>query len=416
MSELKSHRVLGVGLVGLGGAAVNMLPSFERSSGFAIVAAADADREVLERFGQDYPGVDIFSSVERLATSPRVDLVYVGTPTRLHGEHARAALERGKHVLVEKPMAVTFDEADAMIALAERNGVLLGVNVKHSFEPRILKLRALVRSGELGALRMVHNWRYVDWLYRPRSRAEKTPGRGSGILWRQGPHQFDLIRTICGGLLRSVRGAAAVFDRERPVPGAYAAFFECENGIAGTVICSGYDHFSSRQLVAGFAPITAPDRYAPARRALDERRNDPNWEENEAEAERYGGRETARRGANSGPSSGWLLAGPLIASFDRGDVRLTRTGLIVDGDEMQWEIPVLSDRDGRDGRLASYYRAVVDRQPLAADGRWGKATQEVVEAIERSAQTRTEIMLRYQVPVVDVDESAGLLLGRTLDD
>ena len=205
MGGSKSHRVLGVGLVGLGGAAVNMLASFERSAGFSIVAAADTDADVLRRFARDYPGVESFATIELLAASPRVDLVYISisTPTRLHGEHARIALDRGKHVLVEKPMAVTFEEADAMIALAERNRVLLGVNVKHSFEPRIVKLRALVRSNELGALRMVHNWRFVDWLYRPRSRAEKTPGWGSGILWRQGPHQFDLLRTICGGMFRA---------------------------------------------------------------------------------------------------------------------------------------------------------------------------------------------------------------------
>ena len=101
--------------------------------------------------------------------------------------------------------------------------MLLGVNVKHSFEPRVLKLRALAQSGELGRLRMIHSWRYVDWLYRPRTRDELTPGWGAGILWRQGPHHFDFLRTIGGGMLRSVRGNCQILDPARRVTGAYTA-------------------------------------------------------------------------------------------------------------------------------------------------------------------------------------------------
>jgi predicted dehydrogenase len=404
MSDAQQRRVLGIGIVGIGGAAVNMLPAFARNPDFTIAAAADIDADVLARFARDYPGAATFPSVAELCACPAVDLVYIGTPTRLHAEHAGTALAAHKHVLIEKPMAVTLAEADAMIAAAERHGVLLGVNVKHSFEPRVLKLRALAQSGELGRLRMVHSWRYVDWLYRPRTRDELTPGWGAGILWRQGPHHFDFLRTIGGGLLRSVRGNCQILDPARRVTGAYTAYLEFADGLVCTAVCSGYDHFNSRDYVRGFRgdlPFAAAGQHARARRTLEAHAADPNWEDTAAAGERYGGASDDRTAADiNALSSGWLLSGPLVASFERADVRFSAAGLIIDGDREQWEIPLKNQGDGRDGRLKTFHRAIVEGAALPADGRWGKATQEVLVALERSAETHAEIPLTHQTPFI----------------
>ncbi len=396
---------LGLGIVGLGGAAVNMLPSFRRSPHFRIKAAADSDGAILDRFGHDHPDAETYLDVEHLCADPNVDLVYIATPNHIHSQHALMALGNGKHVLIEKPMAVTLEDADEMIATAERNGALLGVNVKHSFEPRIQKIRALARSGELGQLRMIHSWRFVDWLYRPRTSDELTPGWGNGLLWRQGPHQFDIIRTIGGGMLKSVRGMAGVWDPARRVPGAYTVFFEFEGGVAGTAVCSSYDHFDSRALVYGFdgaAPLAAPGSHGRARQELKSHADSAQWETIAATQERYGGaRRSTQASKSPGQSGGWILGGPLIASFDGGDVRLSVAGLIVDGDDKQWEITFDQDGDGRDGRLNSFYEAIANGKPLAADGRWGKATQEVLVAVEQSSLGRREVMLSHQTPSVD---------------
>src|SRR5438128_2481444 len=106
-----------------------MLPAFRRSAFLKIVAIADRDPEIRTRFTQDYAGTAGYESAEQLCSDPSVKLVYIATPNRLHFEHAMAALARGKHVLIEKPMAVTLEEADRMIAAAEQNRVLLAVNV-----------------------------------------------------------------------------------------------------------------------------------------------------------------------------------------------------------------------------------------------------------------------------------------------
>ena len=158
-----------VGLLGLGGAAAAMIGKFDKNPNFTVAAAADLDPDILAAFKRNFPNGEAFTSADALFASKNVDFVYIGTPNRFHREHAVGALDGGKHVLCEKPMAVSIQEATDMVDAADRNHVLLGINVKHSFEPRIQKLRELTQSRELGELRMMNHWRYQDWLYRPRT-------------------------------------------------------------------------------------------------------------------------------------------------------------------------------------------------------------------------------------------------------
>jgi phthalate 4,5-cis-dihydrodiol dehydrogenase len=298
-------------------------------------------------------------------------------------------------------MTIEIAGAERMIATAKRNGVLLGVNVKHSFEPRVLRLREMARTGELGRLRMINSWRFVDWLYRPRTEEERTPEFGGGLLWRQGAHHFDFIRTIAGGMVRTLRGSADVWDPKRRVPGCYTAYLDFEDGTVATIINSGYDHFSSIELVqSGFA--VDPANHAKARREL-RAAPDPAWEERAAREERYGGnRMRSKAPKPAQPSLGWIMGGPLIASFDKGDVRMTPAGLTVYGDEELYEIKLgVKGEDGRDGRINTFYDAIVHNRPLPADGAWGLATLEVILAIEESGRTRKEALLRHQVPTID---------------
>jgi phthalate 4,5-cis-dihydrodiol dehydrogenase len=396
-----SERMLGVGVIGLGGASLAMIPKFVQNPNFRIAAAADIDAEIMERFRKDFPEAESYDEAAGLCASRNVHLVYIATPNRFHAEHAAMALENKKHVLIEKPMTIDIAGAEQMIATGKRNGVLLGVNVKHSFEPRVLRLREMTRTGELGRLRMINSWRFVDWLYRPRTAEELTPEFGGGILWRQGAHHFDFIRTIAGGMVRSLRGTVDVWDPNRRVPGCYTAYLDFEEGTVATAINSGYDHFDSREFVQrGFSVDLAS--HAKARRGL-RAAPDAAWEERAAREERYGG---ARTRSNEPrpvqPSLGWIMGGPLLASFDKGDVRMTPGGLTVYGDDELREIKLgVKGEDGRDGRINTFYDAIVRGRPLPADGAWGMATLEVILAIEESARTRKEALLRHQIPTID---------------
>jgi predicted dehydrogenase len=396
-----SEKLLRVGVIGLGGASLAMIPKFANNPRFRIAAAADIDAQILGRFRQDFPDAESYNNARGLCASRNVDLVYIATPNRFHAEQARMALASKKHVLIEKPMTIDIAGAQEMIATAKRNNVLLGVNVKHSFEPRVLRLREMVRTGEFGKLRMINSWRFADWLYRPRTPEELTPEFGGGILWRQGPHQFDIIRTIGGGMVRSLRGSADIWDPGRRVPGCHAAYLDFEDGALATAVYSGYDHFDSVEFVQrGFA--VDPATYAQARREL-QAAPDPNWEARAAREERYGGgRVRSSQPRPAQPSLGWIMGGPMIVSFDKADVRLTPGGLTVYGDDNLREIAVgVKGEDGRDGRINTFYDAIVNDRPLPADGAWGMATLELLLAVEESGRERKEVFLKHQIPTID---------------
>ncbi len=257
----KGAATLHVGIIGLGGGASDMIPALVQHPHMQLVAAADIDPGQLEKFQGEFDA-ETYQRAEDLCANPQVDVVYIATPNQYHTAHALLALEQGKHVLVEKPMTLTLEDADVMIAAAARQGVQLLVNVKHSFDPYIVKIREIVQSGELGRLRMLHYWYFSDWLYRPRTAEELNPSLGGGVTWRQGPHQFDIVRTIAGGVVRSVRAMTGMWDEHRPVVGCHAAYLEFEDGTAATAVYSGYDHFNSRELTfgVGTAQPAAPSR------------------------------------------------------------------------------------------------------------------------------------------------------------
>src|SRR5437762_2566019 len=195
---------LRVGIAGLGAGGSGLVRALAGHPHGRLTAVADLRTVALERMRSEL-GAQTYDSVEALCASPNVDVVYVCTPNHLHAEHVITAAEHGKHVIVEKPMALTIDECEAMNAAAERNGVKLLCGHTHSFDPPVRAMRALVTSGELGPLRMINTWHFNEFMYRPRMPHELDAARGGNIVFNQGPHQVDIVRLIGGGLVRSVR-------------------------------------------------------------------------------------------------------------------------------------------------------------------------------------------------------------------
>ena len=115
----------------------------------------------------------------------------------------------GKHIILEKPMALTLAECDAIIAAVDRANVYLIVGHTHGFDPAVRAMQRMVAERELGPLGMIAAWNYTNFLYRPRRPEELDTAQGGGILFNQVPHQVDMVRTIGGGRLTSVRAQAA---------------------------------------------------------------------------------------------------------------------------------------------------------------------------------------------------------------
>jgi len=404
-SQTGGSPTLNIGIIGLGGGASDMVPAFVNHPNVNVMAAADIDQGQLDKFTQEFPGSNTYHDAVDLCANPNVHLVYIATPNRFHTPHVLAALDRKKHVLVEKPMTLELEEALALAEAADKAGVHLAVNVKHSFEPRVQRVRQMVKTGELGRLLMMNYWYYADWLYRPRTTEELTAELGGGVTWRQGPHQLDILRTIGGGRVRSLKAMSGIWDKGRPVVAAHSVFLDFEDGAAATAVYDGYDHFNSREFTFGVEGNPPdPKNHAQARRGQAKFATKADEDAQKA-AGRYSGApaQGAAPGQREDPgrSSAWVLGGPLIVSFEHGDVRLTTNGLEVYGDEERWSIDVPVEQDGRHRIVQNLYDAAVhDKRPVN-DGRWGVATLEVLLAIKQSGEERKEVFLSHQVEIDD---------------
>ena len=399
-SETNESPVLRFAIAGLGAAGCMMIPALVKHPNVEIVAAADLDPDPLEKFQQDF-GAETHLSVEDLCKNPNVDVVYIATPTQLHTEHALMALEGGKHVIIEKPMALTLEDSQAMVTAAERTGMQLVVGHSHSFETPIRRIREIVRSGELGGLRMIHNWYFTDWLYRPRNAEELDTSLGGGVTFRQGSHQFDIIRMIGGGLLRSVRAMTGVWDEQRPTQGGHVAYLEFEDGTPATAVYSGYDRFHTSELTFGVGEQGQPANtsvYARSRKALRDVGDAAAESALKRSTVRYGG---SRRRPAPPEAPNPPFYGLTIVSCERGDIRQSSDGLLVYGEEERREIPLPTSESGRDALVAELYDAVTAGTAPAHNGRWGMANLEVCLAVLQSARERQEVFLSHQVATLD---------------
>src|SRR5437867_1494154 len=194
------ERKLRMGVAGLGRAFTLMLPTLAADPRVELVAAADPRVEATQRFAADFGG-RVYGSAAELCRDTDVEVVYVATPHELHAEHVLLAVEQGKHVLVEKPMALTLAECERMIAAAEYARVRLIVGHSHSFDRPILRAREIIEAGDLGRVRMISAQYFPDFMYRPRRPEELVSERGGGVVFSQAAHQVDIVRLLAGGVV-----------------------------------------------------------------------------------------------------------------------------------------------------------------------------------------------------------------------
>jgi phthalate 4,5-cis-dihydrodiol dehydrogenase len=160
MTEIDAT-ILRIGVIGLGRAGSGMLAAFAKHPNIDVTAAADLHREHRERSRSEFEG-QAYEQADELCAFAPVDAVYIATPHELHASHVELASAHGKHVIVEKPMALTLADCDRMIAATERAGVYMVVGHTASFNPSVQKMRQLIVSGEVGSLRMLNATAYTD--------------------------------------------------------------------------------------------------------------------------------------------------------------------------------------------------------------------------------------------------------------
>jgi phthalate 4,5-cis-dihydrodiol dehydrogenase len=389
-------RKLRLGAVGLGRAFSLMLPTFKRHPALTLVAGADPRAEAQARFMQDFGG-RAYATIEELCADPQVEAVYISSPHELHAAQACLAASRGKHVLVEKPMALTLADCDVMIAAARQAKVALVVGHSHSFDAPVARTRALIASRKFGALRMIHALNYTDWLYRPRRPEELADG--GGVLFNQAPHQVDVVRLLAGGEARSVRAFAGAWDRQRPVVGAYSAQLTFANGAFASLTYSSYAHFDSDEFmdwVGEGGQAKDPAHYGSARRALTPSRGD---ELAVKTARNYGGREFNEPRAAPTILPRHPHFGLVIASCEHADLRPTAEGVMIYDDASVRLDPLPPPEVPRREVIDEFYATVVDGKAPLHGGEWARATIEVCLAMRDSAHSGQEITLQHQVRI-----------------
>ena len=387
------QRKLRLGVAGLGRAFSVMLPTFTGDPRVSLVAAADSRAEARQRFTEDF-GAKSCETIEELCDDPAIEVVYVATPHQFHAQHAVLAARRGKHLLIEKPIALTLDQCASIIDATRRASVHLVVGHSHSFDAPVRRLRELIASGEFGALRMINAINYTDYLYRPRRPEELDTAQGGGAVFNQAAHQVDMVRLIAGGQATSVRALTGAWDRARPTEGAYAALLTFANGTFASLTYNGYGHFDSDELEGWVGEMGQQKQpYAGVPRS----RFSSAQEETEFKnAHNYGGRDYRPLAARATAHQHF---GTLLVSCERGDLRVLPNGVMVyqDGAARLEKLP--PPAIPRAEVIDELYRAVVHGEAPLHDGAWAMATLEVLLGILRSAREGRDITLNHQVRV-----------------
>ncbi|WP_372619848.1 Gfo/Idh/MocA family protein [Falsiroseomonas sp.] len=194
--------MIGVGIVGLGmAAAPHMLAirDLEKAGRARLLGGFSPSAQRRGAFAQAWRA-PVFLSLDALLAAPDLDLVIVLTPPGAHLPVAEAAAKVGKHILVEKPLEISLERAEALVTMAERAGVTLGVVFQHRFRPAALRLKQTISDGELGTLlscsASIRWWRNAAYFAQP-GRGMRARD-GGGVLLTQAIHTLDLLLHLAG--------------------------------------------------------------------------------------------------------------------------------------------------------------------------------------------------------------------------
>lgn len=204
-----TSRPLSIGLIGAGAISTQHIEAIEAIDGARLGGVASASAERARTLGERYV-VPWTTDLDELLVRADIDAVAIMSPSGLHPSQALAALAHGKHVLVEKPIALSVRDADAVIDEGRRRGLTVATVSQRRFEPAIMALQAAVASDAFGTISLI----LTEGIYhRPQAYYDSAAWRGTaaldgGVLMNQAIHMIDLIRWL-GGPVRSVSAHVA---------------------------------------------------------------------------------------------------------------------------------------------------------------------------------------------------------------
>ncbi len=210
-----------------------LIPPLRASPRNRLEAVASRDLTRAEAYAREWKIPRAYGSYEAMLADPEIDAIYIPLPNSLHAEWTIRAARAGKHVLCEKPLALTVEEVDAMAEAAREAGVVVAEAFMYRHHPQTLKTKELVESGAIGDLQVIRG-AFTFTLTRPGD-VRLDPGLGGGSLWDVGCYPVSYARTLAGAEPLEVFGWQAAgeggvdmaFAGQLRFPGEVFAQFDC---------------------------------------------------------------------------------------------------------------------------------------------------------------------------------------------
>jgi UDP-N-acetyl-2-amino-2-deoxyglucuronate dehydrogenase len=232
---VSSEKTFKIALIGCGRISKNHLEAIDKIDGLELVAVADNDAERAKQAGTQWK-VPYFASYERMLAESKADVVTIATPSGLHPEQGVAAAKAGKHVVMEKPMAISLSGADALVQACDKAGVQLFVVKQNRLNPPVQLLKRAVDRNRFGRIYMASCT--VHWA-RPQEYYDQAPWRGTwefdgGAFMNQASHYVDLIQWLMGPV-ESVMAKTATLARRIETEDTGIAILKFRSGALGTI-------------------------------------------------------------------------------------------------------------------------------------------------------------------------------------
>lgn len=329
-----AKKPLGIAVVGAGYWGPNLVRNFYASEEWSVHCVVERDRGRLDRLLRLYPTIEGHASIDAALTDHSVDAVALATPPRTHHDLAARAMEAGKHVLVEKPLAESFRDAEDLCARARRAGLRLMTDHTFLYTGSVEKLRALRDSGELG------NIYYID-----STRVNLGLFQESNVVWDLAPHDVSILNYILDELPSSVALQLNACVHAKVPDVAFLTMWYPSGTLA-------HVHLS------WLSPVKL------RRTVISGSRKMAVWDDVEPTEKIY----VYDKGVVLDPSSSTLQQ--QMVSYRLGDLH----------------VPLVDNREALGKLVADFARAITESSPTRSDGEFGAGVVRVIEAALRSAE------------------------------
>lgn len=221
--------VLGWGILGIGTIADKAIaPAINALKDGRLVGLVSRDRERAGAFAQKHGAQHAYSSYDEMLGNKEIDIVYIATPNALHAEQAVAAARAGKHVLCEKPLALTAADAQRVVSECKKANVKLGTNFQTRHHAALVEAKRLIGEGTIGDVVLVQIEVGIGAIPLRGWRTDQ-PLAGLGAIYNVGVHAYDLLRYLLGSEVSEVTAMADV-DRGSALEVLALTLFRFQNG------------------------------------------------------------------------------------------------------------------------------------------------------------------------------------------